>query len=794
MFYKFKETDGHWFVMFSKNGENTFIYDDVERLRSFIEDNKEDVFIGGDNYFYDNAKISSLLTNGNLDLELGLDEVNAIFPFSLDVTQEIVRGSDVKLDNCLACMNKELFNYSINSELSADDLSKVSSELTYKIDFIKSLYEAREGYFAWRLGLIEEFNLPRECVTYSSGELMEEIVAFNGNKMNSICLDPNLQKYIDSIPEVKALADRLINGEIGGQEIEFGDVVAKVSGFGLKASCDNYCDTTGDNNYLYIDFNSFGPSIIINNEWLNGLCDHPERYAQIRDRRIDLKAKGDSSQLYYKGLINEFIGRVFSSENEFYDENLINSQIVNGVLVIYSLYKLIEKYGVEVVEINTDGMIVKSPEKFNESIKNIAQDFCKELNMSCDVDVIDKIVHRNMQNYCVQFEDGSFKAIGAFNGMEKEMFKPSGKNYISRALIEYYLDGKEDIMEIVKNLASENNPVLFQELIKKTAKSTPVYVYENGELVELTAPVNRIIAVNDAPSKPLFKKNSSGKLVAYNPKVKFELVNEGLDDFDMSRLDLNYYFNEVKRNIVATSGRKIAMVDIDGTLVEDQDRREALVSTLKKMKISLSDEEVEHLDSAMEWAYLEFMGNCKKEKGFGDETNFASAIKNKCSRILGDNLDYVKFAKAFLKEEEKIAEKDTKVYPGVEEGIQRLMCKGYDIAIYTNGLPKVQKAKLKHLSFVGDIVHVGDLSNSYAKSSVKGFKDQLEQLKVDPEKDFVIMIGNGTSDLVPITLNVPTYILLNGRLQKDLSKTIRTRAEKGTAFVVEDMVEVSKQR
>ena len=146
---------------------------------------------------------------------------------------------------------------------------------------------------------------------------------------------------------------------------------------------------------------------------------------------------------------------------------------------------------------------------------------CFKADISVE-DVIDKIVHRNMQNYCVQFEDGSFKAIGAFNGMEKEMFKPSGKNYISRALIEYYLDGKEDIMEIVKNLASENNPVLFQELIKKTAKSTPVYVYENGELVELTAPVNRIIAVNDAPSKPLFKKNSSGKLVAYNPKVKFE--------------------------------------------------------------------------------------------------------------------------------------------------------------------------------------------------------------------------------------------------------------------------------
>ena len=54
------------------------------------------------------------------------------------------------------------------------------------------------------------------------------------------------------------------------------------------------------------------------------------------------------------------------------------------------------------------------------------------------------------------------------------------------------------------------------------------------------------------------------------------------------------------------------------------------------------------------------------------------------------------------------------------------------------------------------------------------------------------MIGNGSSDVVPNTLNIPTFILLNGRSIEDLSKTIRNRNPKDGVYVVEDIVEVAK--
>ena len=121
------------------------------------------------------------------------------------------------------------------------------------------------------------------------------------------------------------------------------------------------------------------------------------------------------------------------------------------------------------------------------------------------------------------------------------MFKPSGKIYLSDALVDYYLNDKKDIMDIINSLVQKNDPVIFQELINKTSKSAPIYTCENGEIVELTSSVTRVVAVKDESKKPLYKKNSSSKLVPYNSKVKFEVVNDGLDNFDMSRLDLNYY-------------------------------------------------------------------------------------------------------------------------------------------------------------------------------------------------------------------------------------------------------------
>ncbi len=775
--------------MLETNGKREFIYDDLNALEDYIASNKSNLFIGGDNYYSDNFRIASLLKNGTLNGDISFDEVVDLLPLSLDVTQEIVRSNDVDLDTCLLNLNRKVFNYNVSDDLTDEELRKVTSELGYKLDFIKELYFQREDYFDWRLGLISEFNLPLKFVTHSKGRLMEDIVSFNGKRKDGIRIDKNLQKYIDEMPELQELTERLKVADVKDLAINFGSTPIRIGGQGLKDGLDKVVDTTGDNNYLYIDFNSFGPSIIINNGWLDDIATYPERYERLRDRRIKLKEEKVNSQKYYKRLINSFIDCFRIQESLGYNPDISKSIVINGVIIMYLLYKLIEKYDVQVIEVNTDGMIVKCPEISNDIIRSIVSSLCEKLHMSCDVDPIKRIAHRNTQSYCVEFSDGSVKKIGIFGKMEDDLLQTNSKRYLSECLLNYYLNNDFDIMEKLKKIASRGDATLFQEIIHP---SGPIYMVEGDELVELTSDAIRLIVVSDESRNPVFKRNAAGELVPYNSRVNYELVNDGLDDFDISRLDLNYYFNQVKKNIEATSGRKVLMLDVDGTLVEDQDRDKAVRETVTKMKLKLTEEEIEELYKQVHWAYLSFMSACKKEKGYGTVENFAIYLEERCRFILGD-IDYVKFATTYFRLEEKLAKEDTKVLPGVENGIMKLRCQGYDISIYTNGMPKIQKAKLAHVSLGGRIIHMGTLANSYAKSSKKGFIDQIEQLKLDPSIDTVIMVGDGTSDLPPKTLKIPTFILLNGRDESKLSKTIRTRAESEENIeIVEDMVKLSK--
>jgi len=794
IYYKFKLIGDNWFILFENNGKKDFIYNDREALIEYFNSNKDCIFVSGDNYFKDNYMLASIIKNGNPNDDIDYDEMQNLLPVSFDVTQEIVRSNPVKLDTCLMNLNRRAFNYKISDSLNLKELEKVYEELDYKVNFIKELYAYREDYFKWRLDLIKEFNLPIKFVTHSKGRLMEDIVSFNGAKKNGITIDTNLYSIISKDNEMINLLNRLVNVKTESKTLNFGDLSVNIGNQGLLGGRDNYVDTTGENNYLYIDFNSFGPSIIVNNKLLDGIAEYPERYAMLMDRRIELKSKKELSQKYYKRLINSFIDCFNIEESLGYNPDVYKSIVINGVLVMYYLYKQIENLGIEVVEVNTDGMIIKCPENVNDEIRNIVNNLCKKLNMSCDVDKITKIAHRNVQNYCIEYEDGSVKKIGYFGKMENETLQTNSKKYLGVCLLNYYLNNEHNIMDKLKEILSSNDLTNFQEIIQRSSNSSPLFIFRDNEWIELTGNANKFVVVKDESKTPVFKKNDKGELVPYNTKFNFELIEDNFSNFDINRIDLDYYFKQVLSKVEATSGKKFAIFDIDGTLVEDQDDKVIIKESLKKMKIKLDDNDLEKFADKVHFSYLKFMSKCKSRKGYGSVENFAEFCKDECLSVLGETFDYNLFSKVYFSVAEKMAKKEINVYDGIEEGIKELRCQGYRIAIYTNGILKVQKAKLQHVPMCGKIIYIGALDNSYAKSTIKGVSDFANTIKADLKQDEIVMIGNGSSDIFPKTLNIPSYILLNGKDAKWLPKTIKNRAEKDDGVIIaSDVRDVSKK-
>ena len=788
IYYKFKQINNHWFVIFDKDGEQKFINDNAKELKEYIDQNKNYIFIGGDNYYYDNILISDIICSISRG-EFSIKD----FPVSLDVTQEVIRSSSIKLDTLMLNLDKRVFNYPININLTRTDLEKVLEELIYKVNFIKKLYKEREEYFNWRLNLIEEFNLPKSYVTHSKGRLMEDIVSFNGKRISTIIIDSNLKKYIDEISELKDAYEYLIEGKLSDKKLSFGELETDINPQGLKSGLNNVVDTTGDNNYLYIDFNSFGPSIIINNNLLEDISDYPDRYELLKDRRLELKANKDNTQKYYKRLINSFIDCFSNPDSRGYNPSIYKSITLNGVLIMYLLYLKIKPLGVKVIEVNTDGMIVKTDKINNDKIRLIVDEICERLKMSCDVDAITKIAHKNTASYCVLFEDGSIKKIGIFGKMEDEKMQTNSKRYLSECLLNYYLNNDNNIMRKINELLKVNDHTIFQEILGVGAKTGELYLKQDDRYLKITSNSIRLLVVKEESKNPLYKINDEGNFVPYNKKVNYEIVDD-ITKFDISRLDINYYFDEVKRNIESVSGKKVAMLDIDGTLIEDLDREKVLNEVIQTLKLKLDNFQIKELLEKTEYAYLNFIHACKKEKGYGTSKNLAIFLKESCQDLLGENFNYHRLASTLLKVEERQINDGTQVittHKGVEEGLERLHCQGIHLSIYSNGFKDIQKAKLSRIPMKYKIVHKGDLSNSFAKSSKKGFADKIKQLKLDLNQDTLIMIGNGTSDLPPKSLKIDTYILLNGREYSKLPKGVITRSEEDVTIAT-DLEEAAK--
>lgn len=557
VYFKFKNIKDHWFILFEdEEGKKVFIYDNISELETYFKNHQKYIFISGGNYYNDEMLITSLIKNRDLVSEVTDEDVEKLMPFSLDVTQEIVKSVNLNLDICAVNVGKKVFNYTISDQkLSHDDLNHVLEELTYKLLFIKELFVFRTDYFNWRLKLIEEYQLPLSCLRHPKGRLMTDIVNFKKDRQieeHGFMVDPHLEKYIASSPLISELYTKFLNQEQLSSkdtiEMSFGNCPVKFIGQGITGGLKHYIDCTGESNYLYIDFNSFGPSILINNHWLDEVSNHPLRYQQLRDRRIYLKENKDNTQEYYKRMINSFIDSFFNPDSDGYCPKIGKSISITGYLIMALVYEKLSNYKVEVIDANTDGLIVKCDEKFNEEIKLMIKELADEFHMSCDVDVVKKISHKNMSDYCMLFEDGSIKKIGIYGKKEDQMLQSNSLRVLSEALVNYYLFHQDGVIRTtIESYLQKRDITAFQKVMRKNKRSKILYTCQNGEYVELTSMANRLFVVRDTSQNPVYVKKDN-KFVLYNSKVNYEVVND-LSDFDMERLDIDYYQQSVEHQI-----------------------------------------------------------------------------------------------------------------------------------------------------------------------------------------------------------------------------------------------------
>lgn len=101
IYFDFEVMKKIWIVVF-KQGDNYQVINDIQTLKQYIEEHKKNIFIGFNNYGYDNYILAGLLLNKNpyeiseLIINKQIRPKFKLNLLSLDVMQELPLGVGLK--------------------------------------------------------------------------------------------------------------------------------------------------------------------------------------------------------------------------------------------------------------------------------------------------------------------------------------------------------------------------------------------------------------------------------------------------------------------------------------------------------------------------------------------------------------------------------------------------------------------------------------------------------------------------------------------------------------------------
>ncbi len=539
----------------------------MEKLKAYIEANKSSIFVGFNNYHYDDVVLAGLLMGYNAyeitqKIITGKTRMNFKFNLiSLDVMQELQLGVGLKSSQANLGMSivETPIDFNLDRPLTKEELNKLIGYCKNDVNDTELLFNKRKDYFQAKFEIVNEFGLDPANVKKTRAILSSKVLQCRQytppKDRLHIDYDPHIE--FEKIPSnvvdffKKCEYDYRCGGDF--EEIESRKLnlhianVPHTIGFGgLHGAIEKY---TGNGTYLQIDVSSYYPSLIINNKFMSRASQKPELYEELRTTRYALKKDKNPKEYIYKILLNATFGAMKSEFNMLYDPKQANNICINGQLILIQLIKELEPY-CQLIQSNTDGIVVKYNNNY-EVVEKVVTDFGKKFNLTFDIDKITKVAQRDVNNYAILFENGKVKAKGRFAKFDGGKFEQNTLSIIDKALVNYYIHGKP-VHETVIETYKSGDLAPFQIICKMGGTFDGMY-YEYGiegdtEMIE-TQKVNRVFATNDKKYWGIYKRKGTSYQKIANTSEHNLIHNESLDTLDKSKLDLNYYIQLCKKNL-----------------------------------------------------------------------------------------------------------------------------------------------------------------------------------------------------------------------------------------------------
>ncbi len=401
-------------IIDSDKKTTTTIINNRKKLKEYYESNKTDIWVGFNIRHYDQYIFKALLLGMNpksvndfiivrgrngWEFSDEFRKVNIIFYDVMNATDRGLKYFEGSLGNNI---KESSIPFNINRELTSDELQETVMYCTHDVEQTMEVFAERIDDFKAHIGLIKMFNLPLSDVSKTKVQLSAKILDAErtsfGDEFN---IDiPNTHK----IEKYKSVVEWYLNplnyDYSKSLDIDIAGVPHSFGWGGVHGAIDNY---VGEGTFVNMDVASLYPSLMIEYDLISRAC-NPDKFKDIVATRLKYKAEKNPLQAPLKIVINGTYGASKDKNNPLYDPRQANRVCVYGQLLLLDLIEHLENIGSEIIQSNTDGVLVKIPDDkdvdcFYDRIMKVADEWMKRTRLKLEFDKFHKVFQGDVNNY-----------------------------------------------------------------------------------------------------------------------------------------------------------------------------------------------------------------------------------------------------------------------------------------------------------------------------------------------------------------------------------------------------------
>lgn len=558
LFYDFEVFQHDWLVviMDTDTKETHVIVNDRQQLIRLYEENKDNIWCGYNSRDYDQYILKGIL--------LGMD------PY--DISKHIIQNNQGGWSYSNDFKKVQLYNYDVmtsyhglkelegfmgndirettvpfnlNRKLTPTEIDEVIKYCKHDVEQTIEVFINRIEEFESHMSLLKEFKLPLSYINRTKAQLSAIILGAWKQEHNDefdITIPDTLEikKYKHIVDWYKDPANMDYSKRL---ETEVAGVPHTFAWGGLHGAIDKY---HGEGIFVNVDVSSFYPAIMIEYDFLSRNVSEPKKYKEIRDTRLKLKAEKNPMQEPYKIVLNSTYGAMKDKYNQLYDPRQANNVCVAGQLLLLDLIEHLEGH-CKLIQSNTDGLFVKinSMDEL-DTIKSICNEWENRTRMSLDYEIFTKIYQKDVNNYIVIHEDGTYESKGAYvkklNNLDYDL------PIVNKALVEYFING----IPVEETINNCNDLKEFQMIVKVSNK----FQYAQHGNKKLNERVLRVFASKEPWDGKVYRMNSRNRLekIPYTPDSCFIRNNDVNGKRIPRRLDKQWYIDVAKKRLKDFTG------------------------------------------------------------------------------------------------------------------------------------------------------------------------------------------------------------------------------------------------